>query len=135
VLPLSHLTSCTPTQSNLYLTNYLATVVSDPGVYSLLTFQAPNLMSLFHCLGCTKGSVQVKDNYNMVTVHSEELLALHPTKLEDHPLSVVCECLFHIFAANLHNGGCFSNCNLRMHHAMVTGTHLLKEKMLRVSYC
>ena len=33
---------------------------------------------------------------------------------------------------NLHNRGCFSNCNLRMHHAMVTGTHLLKEKMLRV---
>ena len=106
MLPLSHLTSCTPTQSNLYLTNYLATVVSDPSVYSLLTFQVPNLMFVFHCLGCTKRSVQVKDNCNMAIVHSEELLALCPTpKLEDQPLSVVCDCLFNIFAANLHNQG------------------------------
>jgi hypothetical protein len=34
----------------------------------------------------------------------EELLAPHPTpKLEDHPLSVVRDCLFNIFAAILHN--------------------------------
>jgi len=71
----------------------------------------------------------------MVIVHSKELGLCSIPKLEDHPLSVVCDCLFNIFAANLHNGGCFSNHNLRMHHAMVTGTHLLKDKMLRVSYC
>jgi len=35
---------------------------------------------------------------------------------------------------NLHNGGCFSNHNLRMHHAMVTGTHLLKEKNFKSFY-
>ena len=60
VPPLSHLTSCTPTKSNLYLANSLATVVSEPDLYWLRTFQIPNLMSLFHCLGRTKGSVQVR---------------------------------------------------------------------------
>ena len=48
--PLSHLTSCTPTKSNLYLANSLA-AVSEPALYRLLTFHTPNLMSLFHCLG------------------------------------------------------------------------------------
>jgi len=37
----------------------------------------------------------------------EELLALRPTpKLEDHLLLAVCDCLFNIFAATLHIGGC-----------------------------
>jgi hypothetical protein len=36
--------------------------------------------------------------------YGEELLAPRPTpKLEDHPLSAVCDCLFKIFAATLHN--------------------------------
>jgi len=53
------------------------------------------------------------------------LLAPHPTpKLEDHPLSVICDCLFNIFAATLHIGGHSTIRNLRMHHAVVTGTHL-----------
>ena len=51
-----HLTSYTPTKSNLYLANSLVTAVSD----GLLIFHAPNLMSLFHCCGRTKGSVQVR---------------------------------------------------------------------------
>ena len=35
--------------------------------------------------------------------YDEELLAPHPTpKLKDHPLSVVRDCLFNIFAATLH---------------------------------
>jgi hypothetical protein len=38
----------------------MATVVSEPDQYRLLTFQVPNLMSLFHCLGCTKVTVQVR---------------------------------------------------------------------------
>ena len=46
------------TKSNLYLANSVATVESEPDLYRLLTFQVPNLMSLFHYLGCTKGSVQ-----------------------------------------------------------------------------
>ena len=57
--PLSHLTSCTPTKSNLCLANSLA-AVSEPALYMLLTFQVPNLMSLFRCVVLTKVSVQVQ---------------------------------------------------------------------------
>jgi hypothetical protein len=32
VPPTPHLTSCTPTKSNLYLANFLATAVSDPQI-------------------------------------------------------------------------------------------------------
>ena len=57
---LSHLTSCTPTKSNLYVANSLAVSVWEPALYRLLKFHLPNLMSLFRCLGCTKVSVQVR---------------------------------------------------------------------------
>ena len=50
--PFSHLTSCTPTMSNLYLANSLAAAVSEPAVYSLLKFHVPNKMTLFFCLLC-----------------------------------------------------------------------------------
>jgi hypothetical protein len=55
--PVSHLTSCTPTKSNLYIVNYLATLVSEPDI------QAPYIPYTkshdnFHCLGCPKGLVQ-----------------------------------------------------------------------------
>jgi hypothetical protein len=40
---------------------------------------------------------------NMVIFNGEELLAPRPTsKLEDHPVSAVRDCLFNIFAATLH---------------------------------
>ena len=59
--PLSHLTSCTPTKSNLYHNNSLAAAaVRNPDLCRLLTFQVPNLMALFHCLGQTKISVQIQ---------------------------------------------------------------------------
>ena len=58
--PLSHLTSSAHTKSNLYLANYLAPVVSEPELYRLLAFHVPNLMSLLHCLGRTKGSVYAR---------------------------------------------------------------------------
>ena len=45
--PFVHLTSCTPTKSNLHLANSLAAAVSEPAQYWLLTFQVPNVMSLF----------------------------------------------------------------------------------------
>jgi hypothetical protein len=41
---------------------------------------------------------------NVIIFYGEELLAPRPTpKLEDHPLSAVCDCLFNVFAATLHN--------------------------------
>ena len=59
---------------------------------------------------------------NKICFYGEELLAPRPTpKLRDHPLSTVHDCLFNIFTATLHIGGCSSIRNLRMCHAMVTG--------------
>ena len=56
--------------------------------------------------------------------YREGLLASRPIpKLEDHPLSAVHDCLFNLFAATLHIGGCSSIRNLRTRHAVVTGTH------------
>jgi hypothetical protein len=52
------------------------------------------------------------------------MLAHHPTpKLEDHPLSIFRDYLFNISAATQHIGGRSSIRNLRMRHAVVTGTH------------
>ena len=62
---------------------------------------------------------------NKIRFLSEQLLAPRPnSKLEDHPLSAVCDCLFNIFAATLHIRGRSSIRNLRTRHAVVTGTHL-----------
>jgi hypothetical protein len=47
---LSHQTSCTPTKSNFYLTNSLATAISEPALYRLLAFHVPKRLSLFLCL-------------------------------------------------------------------------------------
>jgi len=57
--------------------------------------------------------------------HREALLVPRPTpKVEEHPLSAVCDCLFNIFAATLHIADCSSVHNLRTRHAVVTGTRL-----------
>jgi hypothetical protein len=84
VLPLSHLTSCTRTKSNLNQANSLAVAVSEPALHRLLTFQVPNLMSLFRCVDLTEVSVQVRGfvcEYFVTKLrcHSEELLALGTT--------------------------------------------------------
>jgi len=68
---------------HLYFAVSLATVVSEPDLYRLLTFRVPNLMSLFLCLISTKGSVQARGN--KASFYGEELLAPRPNpKLEDH---------------------------------------------------
>lgn len=56
--PLSYPVSCMSTTSNLYLAYSLATAVSDADLYRFLTFNIPNIIFLFHCLGLTKGSLQ-----------------------------------------------------------------------------
>ena len=62
---------------------------------------------------------------NRIHFYSEEFLALRPNpKLEKHPLSVVRNYLFNIFAAILHIGGLLSIRNLRMRHAAVRGTRI-----------
>ena len=51
---------------------------------------------------------------------AEGLLAPHPTpKLEDHPSSAVCGCLFKLFTATLHIGGRSSIRNPRTCHAIL----------------
>jgi hypothetical protein len=61
VPPPPHLTSCTPSKSNLYFETSSATVLSEPALYRLLTFDVPNLISIFFRLGrLSKESVQVR---------------------------------------------------------------------------
>jgi hypothetical protein len=61
VPPPSHLTFCTPTRSNLYLSSSLESVFMDRALCKLLTFHVPNLISIFHSLGrLSKESVQVR---------------------------------------------------------------------------
>ena len=60
-----------------------------------------------------------------VSFNVGDLSTPRPTpKLEDHPFSLVRDCLFNIFEAILHTGGRSSIRNLSTHHAVVTGTHL-----------
>ena len=59
--PFPHLISCILTKSNLYVANSLATAVSEPDVYRLLTIHVLKVMSLFHCLGRNKISFHVRD--------------------------------------------------------------------------
>ena len=115
VSSLSHLTSCTPTKSNLYLSNSLAASASEHVLYCIGSLHSvcQSLMSLFLCLGPSKVSVQTQGTRICFTTrpifYGEKLLALRPTpKLEDHPLSACSDCLFGIFAAALHIGGSFS---------------------------
>jgi hypothetical protein len=85
VPPLSHLTSCTLTKSNLYFADFLETVVNDSDLYKLLTFHVLNVMHLFHCLGCTKGSAQDRGKWisfvtrSVFTVRSCQHLAQLPS--------------------------------------------------------
>jgi hypothetical protein len=62
---------------------------------------------------------------NKASFHGKELATPRPKlKLEDHPLSVVRDCLFNIFSANLHIGGASSIRSLRTRHAVVIVTHI-----------
>jgi len=60
-----------------------------------------------------------------VRFYSEELLSPRPApKLDDKILSAVRDSLCIVFEPSFHIGGHSSNRNLRMCHAVVTGTHL-----------
>ena len=94
--PLSHLTSCTPTTSNLHLANSLAAAVAatEPALYRLLTFQVPNLMSLFRCLVCTKVWVLARvwlfvSQYDTSLRRGVVSTSPDAPRLKDHPLSAV----------------------------------------------
>jgi hypothetical protein len=104
VPPSSHLTPCIPTKSNLDFDSFLETVIKEPALYKLLTFNNPNLISIFRRLSClSKESVQVRRLYfvfrNKFIFYGEGLLAPRPTP----KLSFVRGCLFNTFAATLHS--------------------------------
>ena len=124
---MSHLTPCTATKSILYLTNSLAAVVTAPDLCMLLLCIKSHV--LFPLLGSYQrinpGPRHMYPFRNNTSFYGDELLAPRLTpKLADHPLSSVHDCLFNIFAATLHIGGCSSIRNLRTSHTVVTGTHL-----------
>jgi hypothetical protein len=72
-----------------------AAAVSEPALHRLLTFQVPNHISLFRCLGCTEVSVQVR--------------------------GFLCE---HFVTWYMFIGGLSSIRNLRTRRGVVTGIHL-----------
>jgi hypothetical protein len=95
VPPLSHLTSCTPTNSNLYLANYLAAAVSESHLYRLLTLKAPNPKSLFFrsYQSISRGP---RHNYmfrSKTSFYGEDLAASHPPRAAIPPL-VGCPLMF-----------------------------------------
>ena len=63
-------------------------------------------MSLFYCLGRTEGPEHMYPFRNEASFYGEELSTTRPTsKLYDHLLSAVLDCLFNILAATDHIGG------------------------------
>jgi hypothetical protein len=90
----SHLASCTPTDSNLYLDSSLKTVIRESALYELLMFHVPNLMSILRCLGClSKECVQVQGSLmfcNKLVVYSEGLAPCPTPPPAGGPPLVVC---------------------------------------------
>ena len=130
----SHITSCTPTKSNLYLANLLYATVSEPALYRLLTFQVPNLMSLSLRLGRTEVSVQARGTCICFVSMSVFFGTLPKTQAGVPPLVGCRRLLIHIFTATLHIEGRSSIRSLRTHHAVVTGTHLLRASWMLGRY-
>jgi hypothetical protein len=57
---LSHIASRSPIESNAYFVHFMATAVTDADLYRFLTFHLLNPMTIFHCVGCSEGSAQVR---------------------------------------------------------------------------
>jgi len=74
---------------------------------------------------------------NKANFYGKELSTTCPTpKMEDYPLSAVCDCLFNIFTATLHIGGPSSIHNLRTCHPVVTRDPLTTERVWHTNkYC
>jgi hypothetical protein len=131
--------SRTSTKSNLYFHSYFATVMSEPALYRLLTFQVPNLMSIFLSLGhLSKESAQVQGpSWHFITsLFLQWVVSPTPNPQAGGPpldgclqLEYICSYLPYLEAvSSIHN--------LRMRHAMVTrdplnlsGTLTLKLKL------
>jgi hypothetical protein len=126
--PLSHLTSYTPTKSNLYLASSLETVIWEPALYKLLTFHVPNLISIFRRLGrLSKKSVQVRGSLEVFV--TSLFFTVKGCKPHTQPpswrttpcrLSAAAYSIYsHLFSIAV---GRFSIHNPRPRHAVVTET-------------
>jgi hypothetical protein len=67
----------------------------------------------------SSGSSHMYQFRNKASFYSEDLSPRPNTKLEDHPLSALRDCLFNVFSPTLHIGDRSSNRYLRTHHAVV----------------
>ena len=137
-----------PTQSSLH-----PLPLPEAALYRLLIFHVPKKKSLFllrdtsprnipprrsewgsslppDCF-VSRGSISPCEYFLTMFFHGEALAPRPTPKPEDHPSSVVRDCLFNIFAATLHIGGRSSIRNLTMRRAVVTGTHLSRNSIFR----
>jgi hypothetical protein len=113
VPPPSHLTSCTPTKSNLYFD----TVTSKPALHKLLIFNVPSLLTIFRHLGSlSKESVQVRGTGKSFVTQPQSWRTT-PRRLS----AAACSMYSQLFSIA---GGRPSNRNPRTRHAVVKGTHL-----------
>jgi hypothetical protein len=130
VPPPCHLTSCTPTKSNLFFDSYFDTVTSEPALYKLLTFHVPSLMSLFRRLGClSKESVRSRLMFmsrNRFIFVRKRVVSPTPNPQAGGPPLVICPWLLIQCNSQLTSiaGGSPSIRDPRTSHAVVTGTHL-----------
>ena len=104
----------------------MVTLVSYPDLHRLLTFHVPCTNPLLRLYQMISRSLRhIYPFRNKACFYGETLIGPRPTpKLEDHALSTFRDCLFNIFAATSHMGGCSFIRNFRMHHVFVTRTHL-----------
>jgi hypothetical protein len=123
VPPPSHLTSCTPSKCNLYFDSSFDTVTSEHA-YKFLTFQVPNLVSIFRHLGrLSKEFIEVqvygKLSVTCLFFYGKGLLAPRPTPQAGGPPLVVCLWIL-IHCIHSIAGGCPSIRNPKTHHVVVT---------------
>ena len=136
--PLSHLTSYTPTKSNLYPANSLAAAESEPSIYGLLTFQVSNIMSLLRCLLVrTKVPVQVRgflcEKFRKKICFYGEHLAQPPSwSTTSCRLSTTAYSIYSQLPSTLEAVPFIRN--LRTRHAVVTETHLSRRVAIYFIY-
>ena len=127
--PSSHLNYSTPTKSNLYPSNSLAAAVCEPALFRLLTFQVPNLMPLFRCLGRTRVSVQVwgfpYEYFVTIYVFMVRSCSTSPNPQAGGPLLVGCpRLLIQYIRSYTPYWRPFLHLHPEARHAVLTGTHL-----------
>jgi len=116
VPPLSHLTSCTPTEPDLHFTSSVTTAFSDAHTLTSLTFKVTNLKSTFRCFCTSKPSVQLRGSVQLFVMCCVFTVRIcypspNPQPGGPHPFSAVRHCS--LSTTHIHNR------SLRRRHAVV----------------